>query len=305
VWAERGSGEGQLNSPSNVAVGPDGSVYVADAGNSRIQKFTADGEFVTAWGHWCNMETGEGCQSPDGAGGFYDPWGNALGVAVDGDGFVYVSDVWNHRVQKFTSDGQFVTMWGQYGVAEVAGGAPGQFWGPRDVAVGPGGLIYVSDTGNKRIQVFTADGQYVTEWGGKGITDGRFEEPVGLALAPDGTIYVADTWNQRIQAFGPAGEGGGYVSLRQWELDSWYGQSIQNKPYLAVDLQGRVYATDPEASRVLIFDASGAFLATLGPSDSSGYGFSLPTGIAVDQMGYIYVADPTANRVLKLAPFGQ
>jgi DNA-binding beta-propeller fold protein YncE len=293
ILGTRGSSEGQFSSPRNVAIGPDGAVYVADSGNHRIQQFASGGAFVTAWGHMCKMyENMEGCEFADGAGGFYDPWG----IAVDAEGFVYVADTWNHRIQKFTADGEFVTMCGQYGMAET--GAPSQFWGPRDIAVAPDGLLYVSDTGNKRIQVFTPDGQYVTQWGGKGITAGQFDEPVGIAVSQDGRTYVVDTWNQRIQAFDA-----NHFFTHKWEVDSWYGQSLENKPYLAVDAQVRVYATDPEASRILVFDATGKFLASLGEYGTDDQGFVLPTGIAIDREGYIYVADPGAHRVIKLLPF--
>jgi DNA-binding beta-propeller fold protein YncE len=294
VWGGAGVEEGRFNNPRNVAVGSDGAVYVADGGNHRIQKFTSDGEFVTAWGHMCRMFEGQaGCVEADGAGGFYDPWG----LAVDQDGYVYVADTWNHRVQKFTSDGAFVTMWGTHGVQEDAAGGEGLFWGAREIAIGSDGLIYVSDTGNKRIQVFTPDGQFLTQWGGKGLAEGRMDEPVGLAVAPDGRSYVADTWNQRIQVFDAQ-----HFYSNMWEVDSWYGQSLENKPYLALDGEGRVYVTDPEGYRILVFDSNGRFLASLGKYGTEDDAFMLPTGIAIDSEGYLYVADTATHRVIKYAP---
>jgi uncharacterized protein (TIGR03663 family) len=295
AWGGSGMGEGRFNNPRNIAIGPDGSVYVADGGNHRIQKFTADGEYVTAWGHACRMYEGQaGCQSADGAGGLYDPWG----IAVDQDGYVYVADTWNHRIQKFDSDGAFVTMWGEHGVNEDATGGEGLLWGPRAIAVDPQGQIYVTDTGNKRVQVFTPDGQFVTQFGGRGLQDGRMDEPVGIAIDPGGNTYVADTWNQRIQVFDAL-----QMFLRNWEVDSWYGQSLENKPYLALDAQNRIYATDPEGYRILVFDDAGRFLASLGRYGTEDDAFMLPTGIAVDPQGYIYVVDTATHRVMKFAPF--
>jgi uncharacterized protein (TIGR03663 family) len=294
LGGRQGSGEGMMDNPRNVAIGPDGSIYVADSGNHRIQKYSADGQLLTTWGHMCKMLEGlQGCQSPDGAGGFYDPWG----IAVDGDGFVYVADTWNHRIQKFTADGEFVTMWGTYGVADSAVGGQGMFWGPRAVAVDADGLVYVSDTGNKRIQAFTSDGAFVTQWGGKGTLDGKLDEPVGIAIAPDGRAFVADTWNQRIQVFDAQ-----HYFLSAWAVDSWYGQSLVNKPYLALDARGRVYATDPEMYRVLVFDENGQFLTSLGQYGNDDQSFMLPTGIAIDAQGYIWIADTTNHRVMKFPP---
>ncbi|MFN2158299.1 MAG: flippase activity-associated protein Agl23 [Anaerolineae bacterium] len=291
---QQGSAEGMFDTPRNVAIAPDGTIYVADSGNNRIQHLSADGAFLAAWGHACKLyENQQGCQSADGAGGFYDPWG----LAVDADGYVYVADTWNHRIQKFAADGEFVTMWGVYGMTEGASGSPGVFWGPRGVAIGPEGMIYVTDTGNKRIQVFTPEGELVTQWGGQGATEGKFDEPVGIAIASDGRIYVADTWNQRIQAFSTSG-----IPLTQWAVNTWLGESLENKPYLAVDAQGRVYATDPEGYRILVFDQDGTFLTSIRQYGSDEQSFMLPTGIAVDQEGYIWVADPGTHRVLKLSP---
>jgi uncharacterized protein (TIGR03663 family) len=295
VWDTYGSDDGQFNRPRNVAVGPDGAVYVLDSGNHRVQKVATDGTFLASWGHLCKMyENRAGCRSPDGAGGFYDPWG----IAVDGEGYIYVADTWNHRIQKFATDGEFVAAWGQHGVVQEVPGAAGQFWGPRDIVAAPDGLIYVADTGNKRVQVFTPDGQYVAQWGGGGAADGRFDEPVGVAVGADGQTYVADTWNRRIQVFDAE-----YMAVYQWEVEAWNGHSLENKPYLAIDTSGRVYATDPEGARVLVFDGAGEFLASLGGRDLEGQNLALPMGIAIDEDGYIYVADPGAHRVVKLAPF--
>jgi DNA-binding beta-propeller fold protein YncE len=91
--------------------------------------------------------------------------------------------------------------------------------------------------------------------------------------------------------------------LRNWEVDSWYGQSLENKPYLALDAQNRIYATDPEGYRILVFDDAGRFLASLGRYGTEDDAFMLPTGIAVDPQGYIYVVDTATHRVMKFAPF--
>ena len=77
--------------------------------------------------------------------------------------------------------------------------------------IGRDGNVYVMDTGNKRVQVFTPDGGFITQWGGGGVVDGRFDEPVGLAQDADGNWYVADTWNKRIQKFSEA-----FNYLAQW-----------------------------------------------------------------------------------------
>ena len=86
-WGTEGMGDGQFNAPAGVAGASDGSVYVTDSGNHRIQKFTSEGVFVSKWGT-------EG----EGGGEFRFP----AGVAVASDGSVYVSDYRNHRIQKFT-----------------------------------------------------------------------------------------------------------------------------------------------------------------------------------------------------------
>jgi DNA-binding beta-propeller fold protein YncE len=233
VFGSEGAAPGQFQNPRGIEVGPDGFVYVADSGNHRIQKFTADGEFVTAWGQQSAIETEAGVPR-----GFNEPWD----VAVASDGAIYVADTWNHRIQKLDADGDAVTAWGlfgQYSLDEPMGQSA--FYGPRGVAVGPDDLVYVTDTGNKRVQVFEADGRFAFQWGGGGALEGYLDEPVGIAIGgPDDEVYIADTWNRRVQVFDSDGN-----FLRQWPISGWDAGLPEEKPYLAVDAEGRVYVTDP------------------------------------------------------------
>lgn len=282
-----GNGQGQFNAPHGLAVAPDGSLYVADSNNHRIQKFDPSGKFLLAFGSF------SGANNPNPQEGtFNEPWG----VAVGPDGSVYVADTWNHRIQKFDSNGNFLTAWGTAGQTE-AGGQPTIFWGPRDVAVSKDGRVYVTDTGNKRIQVFTTEGAFITQFGGAGIEAGRLDEPVGLAISPDGDLVVNDTWNQRIQVLTPDGD-----PLRQWDINGWLDQSVTNKPYVATDKDGNIYTTDPTSFRVLAFEPEGTFKATFGDLGTDDKSFQLPIGVAVDGSGNIYVSDAALARVLKFSP---
>jgi len=301
VWGTQGSGEGQFNRPRNLAIGPDGFIYVVDTDNHRVQKFDAQGHFVKAWGSMSPKGNDGQPILPAPPGTFTEPWG----IAVDKDGNVYVADTWNHRIQKFTSDGVFLKEWGTFGTPGVDNPTlgPGQFWGPRGIAIGPDGNVYVTDTGNKRVQVFTPDGQFIAAFGGGGPLDGQMDEPVGIAIAEDGTIYIADTWNQRVQVFSKD-----RVYLRQWKVEmGWMDssgetQGIDNKPYIAVDKQGRVYITDPQQYRVIVYRNDGTELLNFGNYGPEPNNFALPTGIAVDKDGNIYVADTDNHKIMKFGP---
>ena len=206
-----GNAAGQFNFPRAVAVDDKGQIYVADSGNNRIQVFNPDGTFLRQWGSTCKLDTREGCVG-GGEGQFNEPWG----IAVGQDGSVYVSDTWNHRVQKFTNDGQFVKAWGVFGSTGGELGQENLFYGPRSLAIGRDGNLYAMDTGNKRVQVFSPNGDFISQFGGGGVVDGRLDEPVGLGQDADGNWYVTDTWNKRIQKFDEAGQ---YVA--QWPVTGW------------------------------------------------------------------------------------
>jgi predicted membrane-bound mannosyltransferase/streptogramin lyase len=280
-----------LNAPRAIANGLNGDLYVADSRNYRILHIAADGSLLNEWGSFADIATGNAPQ-----GTFNEPWG----VAVGPDGSVYVSDTWNHRVQKFTADGQPIKMWGQYGqplpdVPETKS----SFWGPRGIAVDQNGHVYVADTGNKRIAIFDSDGNYLTEFGSAGFEPGQFDEPVGVAVGTDGTVYVTDTWNQRVQSFTPSGDGLTYLPLAQWDVNGWFGQSLENKPFIAVDGNNHVFITDPEGYRVIEFTADGQFVRTWGDFGTGDTEIGLASGIDVDANGDVWVTDSGNNRILK------
>ena len=268
-----------LNQPRNLAVAEDGSLYIADSMNHRIVRLNAEGELLNTWGSLGSSDAG-----PSSGGQFNEPW--SVGVGLDGS--VYVADTWNHRVQKFTAEGEFINMWGFFDQTED----PLAFWGPRDVIVDSNGNVIITNTGNKRIAIFDEQGNHISQFGGFGFQAGEFDEPVGLAVSPNGVLYVADTWNQRIQSFMPNGDGT-YLTLNSWDINGWFGQSLNNKPYMTTDEQGNLYVADPEAARVLVFDENGEFLYFWVDSD-----LSLISGIAYDGSGGIWVSDGLLNQLV-------
>ncbi|MAT43882.1 MAG: hypothetical protein CL609_16225 [Anaerolineaceae bacterium] len=275
----------QLLNPRGLAVASDGSIYVADAGNNRIMHFNPDGTLINTWGTYANSEI----QNAPG-GTFYEPWGIAFGP----DGSVFVTDTWNHRVQRFTSDGQFITEWGFFGTAD----SPDGFWGPRGIAVDDNGRVFVADTGNKRIAVYDSNGEFITSFGQPGFELGELDEPVGIGLGLNGEVYVADTWNQRIQVFVPDEFNTTYFATSSWDINGWFGQSLENKPFMGIDNAGNVFVTDPEGYRILGFSPEGTFLYGWGNYSADVDGFGLPSSIAFDQSGGAWVADAENNVLL-------
>ncbi|NIS81889.1 MAG: tetratricopeptide repeat protein [Anaerolineales bacterium] len=280
IYGGAGSETITFYGPRGVAVTTEGEIYVTDSLNHRIQHLSPEGELLHVWGHFASIQAGEAA-----GGTFNEPWG--IGVSSDG---VTVADTWNHRIQQFTANGEFIRMYGTFGTGETAFA----FWGPRDVAVDSDGRVFVTDTGNKRIVVFDGDGKHlqtISPFGGSGV--GQMDEPVGLALAKDGRVFVADTWNMRVQIFSREGK-----FLDQWPVSGWYGKSLTNKPYIALDDEGTVFVTDPEGFRIMAFSESGELLYCFGSPGTDASSFGLPIGVAYDHKGGLYVTDAENNRLM-------
>ena len=149
------------------------------------------------------------------------------------------------------------------------------------------------------MQVLDREGNFQYQVGGFGNDLGQMNEPVGINQGPGGFVYLADTWNGRVQQFSPE-----LFAVNEWPVDAWESTSINNKPYLAVDSQKRVYVTDPEGYRVLIFNSDGTYIGRFGTFGSGATNLGLPNGIVIDAQDNIYIADAGNNRILKFtSPF--
>ncbi len=280
-----GTALGQFSGPRGMSIAPNGDLYVADTANSRIEHFSSDGEPLGQWGSL--VVAAEGQVAP--AGSFNEPWD----VAVAPDGTVFVADTWNHRIQHFTADGDFLGMFGVFGQT----GEPTAFWGPRAVTVDQNGRLFVVDTGNKRVVVFGADGAPLGQFGGFGLQLGSMDEPVGIAVDSQGRIFVADTWNQRVQVFEELGAGN-FIAAAEWPIDGWLGQSLNNKPYLAVSADGLVCLSDPEGYRILCFNPQGEFQTGWGSYGAGEATLGLPAGLGFTADNQLWVVDGGNDRLM-------
>jgi serine/threonine-protein kinase len=278
VFGGPGSGPGQFQSPSGIAVDAVGNMYVADAGHNRVQKLSPTGQPLAQWG-----------QEGSGPGEFHDP----SGVAVDRQGNVYVADSDNQRVQKLSPTGQSLSRWG------TRGSGPGQYLNVTGVAVDGPGNIFTADLNNQRIQHLLPTGQFVDQWGHAGSAPGQFAFPFGVAVDHHGIVYVADQGNNRIQCFSPSGQ-----PLFEIGSEGKAAGQLLNPTGVAVDGAGNIYVADLGNQRVQKLSPSGEPLAQWGEPGSGAGHFRDPVSVAVDESGDVYVADRGNNRIQKLAPSG-
>lgn len=225
-----------------------------------------------------------------GDGQFFNP----TGIAVDDSGNVYVVDSGSPRVEKFTSEGQFMMSW--------AGSTGAQFASPQDIAIDAQGNVYVVEFTGQRVQKFTRNGVYLSKWGTPGSGNGQFNNPEGIAVTPQGQVFVTDSYNHRVQRFDLSGFYLGQFGVLGNDPGQFtYPQKIH------VDPDGRVYVSDATTNnRVQEFDIFGNFVRILGTGNyGTGDGdFRFPLGIATDPGRNIYVSDGGNNRVQKFNVLG-
>jgi tripartite motif-containing protein 71 len=280
-----GSGAGQLSDPAGVAMDSSGNIWVADAGHDRVQEFNSKGEFVREFGTF-GSANGE--------------FSNPRGIAVNkSTGNVYVSDDANERVQEFNSKGEFIRVFGKKGKGN------GEFTELRGIAIDPEGHVWTVEAGKEevfsegktRVQEFTSEGGYISQFGREGMGNVQFKEPEGITVDSKSNVWIGDTGNNRVQEISAKGEfirafgseGSGYVQFE--------------KPTgLAFDAEGDLWVADSGNDRIQRVTSEGGYLSQIGtPGDENGQ-FSNPEGITITSSGNAVAADTRNNRIQVWTP---
>jgi DNA-binding beta-propeller fold protein YncE len=260
-----GTGNGQFNQPTGVAVSPiNGNLVVPDEGNNRVEVFNEKGEYLSQFG---TFGTGNG------------QFNQPRGAAVDSKGNIWVVDAGNNRVQKFNEKGEYLSQFGTKGTGN------GQFTTPKNLAVDSKGDVWVADSGNNRVQKFNEKGEYVLQFSAG-------TNPIGVAADSKGNVWTdnenetgaIEEHNEKgelVQKFASRGEGIGQV---------------REPKRLAVDPNGYIWVPDAANNRVEVFNEKGEYVTKFGSFGSGSEQMNYPVGVAVDPRGNLWV-DDNNNRV--------
>lgn len=200
-------------------------------------------------------------------------------MTVDVKGDILVVDSHNHRLQKFTVGGEFITSVG------TSGRKPLQFHFPLGITFNAANhRFYIADY--DRIHVLNYDLSFFKTFGKEGRGKGQFANPWDVACDGTGKVYVADSKNCRVQVFSAEGA---FLHLFDQRLLNFGG--LTHPMCLAVDANGLVYITDEVNHCICVFTSEGKRVTVFGQQGEKPGEFSDPRGIALDSSGVVYVCD--------------
>ena len=185
---------------------------------------------------------------------------------------MYVADTDNHRVQKLTLSGNFISKFG------AEGSGDGMLLGPQGVCVDHNGRVFVADTANSRVSVFDDNGTFLYHIGESSNT---LDSPWGLAFDPSGNLHVADSGLKCVKVFSPRGD---YIT-------EYGGGQLDRASYIAINEEGYSFVSD--GSTLSIFDPRHKCKCRIGKIDS--------TGVALDKDGHIYAANSNKKEIPKFS----
>ena len=168
-----------------------------------------------------------------------------------------------------------------------------QFNEPHGVAVDSAGDIYVADTWNSRIQVFSANGSFLRTW------TREFYTPFAVAVDASRNVYVLDSANHRVQKFTSTGS-----FLTQWGTQGTGDGQFSFPKGIAVSPNGTVYVADADGHRIQRFSSTGGFLGKWGSQGTGDGQFQAPYGVAVGPDGTVYVSDQGNSRIQRFSATG-
>lgn len=286
--------------PRGMVVGAGGVLYVADSGNGAIRKITPGGVVTTFAGLLGESGSADGTVSQA---RFSEP----IGLAIQPDGTLFVSDAENNNIRKISPAGVVTTVAGLAGSSgsEDGTGQAARFNYPEGVAVDGSGTLYVADSGNCTIRKITPGGEVTTLAGMAGVydfaegtgTEARFDYPTGIAMHSSGDIYVADSYNGVLRKVTPAGVVSSFVGMPL----SYGGQDgtgsaarFRSCAGVALDAAGNFYIVDDRNHNVRKVTPEGVVTTVAGqfPQNSSADG----TGMAPSSTGRREWPWPLAGR---------
>ncbi len=270
-----GSLPGQFFSPVDAEADAQGNLYVIDTTTKKLQKFDAEGNYLAS------VDIRD---TPGNTAEASEPWGLAVGA----DGTVVVADTFGWRIRVFDSN---LAPKFSFGTPPDTSKEPGPYdlYGPRDAIIDATGNIWVTDTGNDRIVIYSPTGEFVRAFGKVGSGDGEFDEPVGLARDSAGLVYVADMYNSRVVVLNSDGS---YNSALF--ISGWGGLEVTDKPYIEVLRDGTLAVGLPSQGIVRLYNKAGAEVGVLGnPGDP----LSRPYGIVETADGKLWVVEGGSARL--------
>ncbi|MCP4292607.1 MAG: 6-bladed beta-propeller [bacterium] len=295
--------------PGEIAIGPKDEIYISDLKTHKIHKLDSSGSLLKSWGK-LGSDDGNFC--------------NPHGIAFFQDHTLYISDSRrNHRIQKFTSDGDFVWKigktppscefftWPAHIFASdenhlyvtdsgyvkqfdadgniircwgELGDSEGQLKAPKGIAVYET-KVFVVDQGNNKVQVFDETGLALNSWGSKGHADGEFINPTEISIDQHGSVFILDRGNLRVQQFNTDGD---FINKFK---------AINSPSGMAIDSQGGIYITSRKYHTVRKYDTEGNILLEWGGEGIREGEFSHPVGICIGEDNTVFVVDFENSRI--------
>ena len=322
-FGSEGSGNGKFIAPYDIAINPsNGRIHVVSQGSHDVNVYDSSYNYlfrITGFSYpraialdsAGNIYTSEGYVIKK-----FSSSGASLGTIISsngsGDGqllnastlvFDASDNLWicdegadgsstNHRVQKFSSSGTYISKFGS------AGTGNGQFRSPYGLVFDSSGNIFVGDMLNHRIQKFDSSGTYISQFGSNGTGNGQFDRPRGIALDTTGNIYTAEFYNHRIQKFSSSGVYQSKIGYLYIVSGSANGSFNTPGDVAMFPSNGNVYVVDTVNNRIQKFNSSLAWVWSVGSTGSGNSQFNTPRRIAIDASENIYITD-AANHCVK------
>ena len=253
-----------VNKPRGTVFNSKGQLVVVEGSGATVSVLTPEGQKIQTFGQL----------------------NNAFGVTVDKDDNIYVVECGNHRVNKFSSDGEFVAAVGSQGSGNL------QFSSPFDICYNRrDNNLYMPDQGNHRIQVLSTDLKFVRCFGTPGNGNGQLQQPLYATFDSANNLYVTDRGNHRVQVFTAEGH-----FLRTFSQKA-KGKKLNSLWAIAIDSNDTVYVSENGPHHVSVFISQGAYITTFGGPGTKEGQFNGIYGLSINRNDSVVVSDLNNGRL--------